>query len=310
MRLDTKIANDFEIAREKAKEIIEAGEVLLNGKPILKPSYKVNDEVIEVNQGALEQLKTKLSSLKPSDIPLEIIFEDDFLLVINKQAGVSTHPASSEGEDTIANAIAKFVLDFKGIRPGIVHRLDKDTTGLMIIAKTEEAKTKLSDMMAKREVERRYVALCYGSFKLPNFQIKTNIIRDLHNRQKMRICKNGGKEAITNVFVKESFFSNNFSLIELKLETGRTHQIRLHLSHNENPIIGDGMYGFKPPSFFEKFAPNEELYQKLTQTKRQMLHAFSLKFQHPFTGEEIALEVNPPEDFQSLLSILKTGASK
>jgi 23S rRNA pseudouridine1911/1915/1917 synthase len=305
MRLDLKVVSEFEVAREKAKEMIENGEVLVDGREILKPSFKVFEEAVYLKDGAIERLKVKPLGLKPSNIPLEIIFEDEFLIVINKQAGVSTHPSSTEGEDTIANAVAKFLLNGKGIRPGIVHRLDKDTTGLLIVAKTEEAKTILSEMIAKREVERRYLALCYGSFKIPHFQIKANITRDLQNRQKMRICKIGGKEATTNVFVKESFFDGNFSFLELKLETGRTHQIRLHLEWFGNSIIGDGKYGIKPPSFFSKFSPNKELYEVLTSTKRQMLHAFSLSFKHPFTQEEISLQVEPPGDFINLLCILR-----
>jgi 23S rRNA pseudouridine1911/1915/1917 synthase len=299
MRLDLAVAKQFEITREKAKDLIEAGLVSHLGKSALKPSFKINleDEIC-----LLGEIPQKPSKLKPSNIELNVVFEDEFMMIINKQAGVSTHPPSTDGEGTIANGVVNLIQE-EGIRPGIVHRLDKDTTGLLIIAKTEKAKEVLSKMMERREIERRYLAICYGVFRFPSFQIKTNVIRDAKDRQKMRVCRTDGKEAITNVFVRESFLQT-FSLVELKLETGRTHQIRLHLTHNGNSVVGDQSYGLKPPSFFDKFRPSEELYNTLVNTKRQMLHAFSISFIHPFTLNEVNLKVEPPEDFTAMLNIL------
>jgi 23S rRNA pseudouridine1911/1915/1917 synthase len=304
MRLDFKIAESLEISREKAQEIIKNNGVLIDGKIAQKPSIKITDEEITIDETIKKQITNKPSKLKANKIPLQIIFEDEFLMVINKQAGISTHPPSIMGEGTVANAIVN-IINEEGERPGIVHRLDKDTTGLLIIAKTEKAKTELSQMIASKLVERRYLALCYGGFRFQSFKMNKNIIRDLKDRTKMRVCKTGGKEAITNVFVKETFVQNAFSLVELKLETGRTHQIRLHLHDNGNSIIGDQMYGLKPPSFFEKFKPNPDLFNSLTNTKRQMLHAFRLNFIHPFTNEEINLQVEPPKDFANLQNLFR-----
>ncbi len=305
MRLDIKTATTFHLPRERAKEAVLNGFILVNGKKITKPSHLIFEEEISATEELEKLIKGSPSSLKPSEIPLDIIFEDDHLMVINKQAGVSTHPPSIHGQDTIANAVVGALSEVEeGVRPGIVHRLDRQTTGLLIIAKTPEAKTILSKMIEERQVERKYLALCYGTFKIPSFQIKTNIMRDLHDRQKMKVCKTGGKEAITNALLKQSFFMGNFSLVELKLETGRTHQIRVHLSHIGNSIIGDKEYGIKPPSFFDKFKPNEALYNALTGAKRQMLHAFSLKFTHPVTQQEISLEAPIPSDFEAVLKVL------
>jgi 23S rRNA pseudouridine1911/1915/1917 synthase len=304
MRLDIKISTENNLPRQRVKELIESGGVLLNGKPSMKASLKILEtDIIEIIK-VIEPQKTNLVS---SEVSLDIIFEDDYFMIINKQAGVSTHPASINGTGTIANGVALLV-EGTGLRPGIVHRLDKDTTGLLIIAKTDEALSKLSEMISERNIERKYLALCYGAPAFKSFQIKTNVIRDDKNRLKMRICRESGKEAVTNVLTKQSFLEKQFSLLELRLETGRTHQIRLHLEHHKNPVIGDLVYGLKPPSFFNKFRGNQELQQILLATKRQMLHAFSLKFAHPITEKEMHFEVNPPEDFQKLLEILKSSS--
>lgn len=299
MRLDIKISLTLEKSREHAQALIASGFVAVNNIVQRKQSFKVLEtDTVEV----LQDLPKQPSKLIPSNIPLEIIFEDDFFLIINKQAGVSTHPPSINGENTIANAVVS-ILSENGIRPGIVHRLDKDTTGLLIIAKTEDAKYKMSEMIANREVERKYIGLCYGQFPQKTFKIEANIGRDIKNRLKMKILKTSGKTALTNIKLIQSF--KEISIVEFKLETGRTHQIRLHMEHNKTPIVGDRTYGLKPPSFFMKFANNAQLKIALENTKRQMLHAFSLRFQHPFTNESIALEINPPADFANLIELLK-----
>ena len=303
MRLDVKVASMTLKSREYARKLIESGFVFLNDKPATKRSLVILEtDSVEIRG----EIKDAPSSLKPNKIPLEIVFEDEFLMVINKESGISTHPPSIYGENTVANAVVE-ILQKEGVRPGIIHRLDKDTTGLLIIAKTEDARTKMSELIANREVERKYLGLCYGEFNKKSFKIDANIGRDLRNRLKMKVLQTSGKNATTNVFLKERF--HLISLVEFKLETGRTHQIRLHMEYNKTPIVGDQTYGLKPPSFFAKFNSTPELKKALEGVKRQMLHAFSLKFFHPFTNEEIILEAPLPSDFQNIYNLLSSNKS-
>lgn len=302
-RLDIRLSGSLQISRERARNMIESGCVLLNGKLCTKQSTKLDaSSTLEV----IKNVEPKRTTLEPSNIPLNIVYEDEYLLVINKQAGISTHPPSINGKDTVANAVLHFLQNkapLEANRPGIVHRLDKETTGLLLIAKTDEATYKLSQMIANRDLIRKYVAICYGTPKLPQFEINANIIRDTKNRLKMKIARTMGKQAITNVFIREKF--RDFTLLDIKLETGRTHQIRLHLEHYGNSVVGDPIYGTKPPSFFNRYYKYPELMETLIKTNRQMLHAFSLEFVHPFTSKVIKLEEAMPDDFQHLLHLIK-----
>jgi 23S rRNA pseudouridine1911/1915/1917 synthase len=307
-RLDAFISANANISREGAKQLILAEGVNVNKKTVLKPSLLLleGDEVFLTKAIPLKQTSLSASSSET----LNIIFEDEYIMVINKAAGVSTHPCGIEGKNTVANAIVGLVEEEGegSVRNGIVHRLDKDTTGLLIIAKTLEASERIISMMASHEIERRYVALCYGFPRLPSFQIKTHMERDKNNRLKMKIVRTptaSSKEAITNVLLKEKLLNGSFSLLELKLETGRTHQIRLHLAYSSLCVVGDRTYGVKPPSFFNNFPL--KLKETLENTRRQMLHAYKLDFTHPFTGKRVSFEAPIPDDFQNLLSVIKSS---
>lgn len=303
-RLDIKVAKILNLPREKAQKLILNGGVKANGKIILKASTRLPEDS-EVN--IIKEPEIIKTNLIPCNLPLEIVFEDEYLIVINKQAGVSTHPPSFKGQNTIANSVMGLIeagLLKDTIRPGIVHRLDKDTTGLLIIAKKEAALSAISGMLARREIKRSYFALCYGSPQMPSLQIRAALKRDEKNRLKMKVVKNGGKEAVTNIILKEKFLKGRISLLEVSLETGRTHQIRVHLSYNKLPIVGDLVYSPAPPSFIETF--EKDISSLIISSRRQMLHAFSLKFTHPFTGNLIEITAPLPSDFLELLETLQT----
>lgn len=276
-----------EISRVAIQRLISEEKILVNGKKT-KSSYKVqeNDKI------TLEEEEPKEISLKAQDIPLEVIYEDNDIIVVNKPKGIVVHPANGNPDGTLVNAVMAICKDSLSgiggeIRPGIVHRLDKDTSGIIIVAKNDKAHINLSEQIKNHEVQKTYIALVRGIVKENNATINMPIGRSIKDRKKMAVTKNG-KEAITHFKVLERY--NNYTLLEVKIESGRTHQIRVHLSHIGYPIVGDTTYSN---------GKNEWGIQG------QCLHAKSLKFKHPITREEMFLEAEIPEYFQELLRKLE-----
>lgn len=282
-------SKDF--SRVAIQRWIEEEKVLVNGKKT-KPSYKVqeNDKI------SIEEEKPKEIELKAQEIPLEIIYEDNDIIVVNKPKGLVVHPANGNPDGTLVNAIMAICKDSLSgiggeIRPGIVHRLDKDTSGVLIIAKNDKAHINLSEQIKNHEVEKTYWALVRGIVKENEATIKMPIGRSTKDRKKMAVTKNG-KEAITHFKVLERYVQDNCTLLEVKIETGRTHQIRVHLSQIGYPIIGDTTYS----NGKNKWG-----------IEGQCLHAKSLKFKHPITGKEMYLEAELPKYFKDLLGHGDTG---
>ena len=284
-RIDVFLSEKKEISRETAKRWIEQENVRVNDKKV-KPSYKIQDnDVISVQPEEVKDIE-----LKAQDIPLEVLYEDNDILVVNKPKGMVVHPANGNPDGTLVNAVMALCKDsLSGIggemRPGIVHRLDKDTSGAIIIAKNDKSHMKLSDMLKNHEIEKTYVALVRGIVKENEATINMQISRSQNDRKKMAVNRDG-KNAVTHIKVIERFYSHNVTLLEIKIETGRTHQIRVHLSKIGYPIVGDEVYSN---------GKNE------WGVHGQCLHARSLKFKHPITDEEMYVEAEIPEYFQQII---------
>ena len=282
-RLDSFLSKELDISRSKIQKLIKEKKVTVNNK-YESSSYQVKkgDEIEE-----LDDLDYEIN-VEPEDIPLDIIYEDDDLLVINKESGMVVHPAPGHYTGTLVNALLYKYKDLAGdkFRPGIVHRLDKDTSGLMLVAKNEYTLEKLSEMIGNKEVERRYIALVNGIIKHDTGTIDAPIGRDLNNRQKMAVTDKNSKEAITHFKVLEHL--NNHTLIECILETGRTHQIRVHMAYIGFPITNDPLYGKGKSDEFG-----------------QMLHSKYIKFTHPRTKKELEFSIDPPKEFTDKIEELR-----
>ena len=283
IRIDKYLSDKIDLSRSKIQKLIDSGNILVN-KNMVSNNYKVNiDDVIEIS----EFEDDSLNNLKPCDKEIDVIYEDDDLLVINKESGMVVHPAPGNYEGTLVNAlIGKYNLSNNSFRPGIVHRLDKDTSGLMLVAKNDFIHDKLSEMISKKEVERFYLALVEGSFNHETGTIDAPIGRDSKNREKMTVTSLNSKHAVTHFKVLERF--NNSTLLECKLETGRTHQIRVHMKYINHPVVNDPVYG-KVVDGYKEFG--------------QLLHSERIKFAHPRTGEILEFQVAPPEKFMEILNI-------
>lgn len=279
VRIDNYLSDKLDISRSKVQKLIKDGNVLVNGQSV-NVSYKVKiGDVIEYSLDLNED-----TDITPEDIPIDIVYEDDDLLVINKASGMVVHPAPGHYTGTLVNALLyRFNLNSgEANRPGIVHRLDKDTSGLMLVAKNEFIHEKLSEMIGKKDVERKYLAIVDGLIKHDTGTIDAPIGRDTNNRQKMAVTDVNGKDSITHFKVLERFDNNTF--IECILETGRTHQIRVHMNYIGYPINNDPLYGRGKATEFG-----------------QMLHSYSIKFNHPRTGKELSFRVDPPKEFMDKL---------
>lgn len=276
------------ISRSTIQQLIELGEVLVNGHNG-KSGYalKVEDEV---QVKSLDKYHKPMSII-PRSLPLEIIYEDKDLLVVNKAAGMVVHPAPGHYDDTLVNALIAHYPDITRteteLRPGIIHRLDKDTSGLIIIARNAATHSALANQMKHHEIVKRYLALVEGNVALDQGSIDAPIGRNPRHRQQMSVTVVKGKEARTHFRVQERF--SRHTLLLLELETGRTHQIRVHLKAIGHPIVGDPVYG-------------SGSINRGSTLKRQFLHAYQLKFTHPITGDVLNLEAPLPEDLQALLN--------
>lgn len=291
VRLDSYIATKEKFSRMTIKRLLEQGKITVNGKQV-KPAYIVQNEDIIV----IQKEEAKESKLKPQNIPISIIYEDKDILVVNKPKGLVVHPGNGNVDGTLVNAIlalCKNSLSGIGgeIRPGIVHRLDKDTSGLLIIAKNDEAHIKMSEQIKNREVKKTYLALVRGIVAENEATIDMPIGRSSKDRKKMAVTKNG-KQAITHFKVLERFHTQkaSYTLLQIKIDTGRTHQIRVHMAEVGHPVIGDMIYSNGKNEF---------------EVQGQCLHALKLEFKHPITGKQMQLEAPIPTYLKEILDRLE-----
>jgi len=286
-RLDSFLYElDNSFTRSHYKNLIEEGHVLVNSKKV-KAGYalKLNDVV------SVEMIPARPIETLPQNIPLDIVYEDEDLAVINKPKGMVVHPANGNWDGTLVNALLYNIKDLSGIngeiRPGIVHRLDKDTSGLLVVAKNDFAHVALSKQIADKTCKRIYLALVIGNMPNDSGVVANYLGRDPKNRLRYAVVDNGGKYAETHYKVVTRY--KDYSLVEFELKTGRTHQIRVHCKYLNHPIVGDDLYGGK-----SKF-----------KTDGQMLHAYKLSFYHPRTNKYMEFEAQLPEYFQKILSNLQ-----
>lgn len=302
-RLDLFLTHHVENAtRTKVQAAIRAGYVLVDGV-VARSSHPVAPgEVIHVTLP-----RTPPPDVLPEHIPLEIVYEDDHLLVVNKPAGMVTHPAYGNYTGTLVNALLHHCASLSAVndvtRPGIVHRLDKDTSGLMVVAKTDQAHAHLARQFARRTIRREYQAIVWGTFAAATGIIEANLGRSKSDRKKMAVVQEG-KRAVTEYTVLERF--PYLSLVRLRLQTGRTHQIRVHLAHVQHPVFGDPTYNgrrilYGPGSARQK-AEVQALLEILT---RQALHARTIGFRHPATGADVLFESSLPEDMTRVLDLVR-----
>lgn len=288
-RIDAYLSSKNEdISRVAIQRLIEEEKILVNGKKT-KASYKVqeNDKITQ------EEEKPQEINLKAQDIPIEIIYEDDDIIVVNKPKGLVVHPANGNPDGTLVNAIMAICKDSLSgiggeIRPGIVHRLDKDTSGILVVAKNDKAHINMSEQIKNHRVKKTYIALVRGIVKENEATINMPIGRSTKDRKKMAVTKNG-KEAITHFKVIKRYPNENCTLLEVRIETGRTHQIRVHLSQIGYPVIGDTTYSSGKNKW---------------EVQGQCLHAKSLEFKHPITQKEMFLEAELPEYLQKIIKEL------
>ncbi len=306
-RLDIFLSENInQFTRSFLKKLIEGKKVKLNNKITLSPSTKVKYK----DQITADIVEKNIKNIIPKKIDLEIIYEDKSILVINKPKGMVVHPGAGNYENTLVNALTykykKNLSDINGThRPGIVHRIDKETSGLLVIAKNNSAHANLGDQFSKHTIERKYLCLAWGVVRPLNGKINTLITRDKRNRQLMAVSEINGKKAVTNYKTLKVFNIKDvpkISLIECQLETGRTHQIRAHLKYKGTSLLGDKQYGKKNVKF-KKI--NNEFLKKLNKLSGQALHAKTLGFIHPDTKKWMNFESNLPAEFKKILNLLE-----
>ena len=281
MRLDEYIKTKYDMSRSKAQKLNNDNLILVNGEH-KNNSYIVEDkDVIEL----IENKEYVPSKFKGENIPLDIVYEDEDIVIINKANGMVVHPASGNYENTLVNAlIYRYNLDDTNVRSGIVHRIDKDTSGLVIVAKNDKTLELLTEMFKNKQIKKTYLAIVDGVINNKSGTINAPITRDVKDRKKMMVGKDG-KNSITHFYVLKTFKNNTY--LSLNLETGRTHQIRVHMAYIGHPITNDKVYGKENTSF------------------GQYLHASKLEFIHPITKKEIRVEAELPEEFQEKLKELE-----
>ena len=290
LRLDVFLAERLELSRSAVQRLLEAGAVTLDGKPLRKQDKTQAGAVYEVELPEVKEL-----SIEPKELPLDIVYEDADLLVLNKPKGLVVHPAPGHWDDTLVNALMFHCKDsLSGIngelRPGIVHRIDKDTSGLLIVAKNDFAHQALAEQLQDHSLSRTYEAIVKGGFREDEGTVNAPIGRHPVDRKKMAVTEKNSRPAVTHWRVLERL--GQYTLVECRLETGRTHQIRVHMAHIRHPLLGDTVYG----------SPKPELGQE-----SQCLHARELRFRHPRSGEEITVSCPRPDWFQAVLEKLRGG---
>lgn len=288
---------DLNITRSYIKTLIEEGYVKVNESTV-KSGYSLKkDDVVDITLK-----EDEICDINPENIPVDILYEDDDLIIVNKPKGMVVHPANGNYTGTLVNALMyshkdKLSSINGSIRPGIVHRIDKDTSGILVVAKNDETHKKLSSIFKVHDIKREYIALVKGIVKEDKLDINLPIGRSVKDRKKMAVTNKNSREAITHIEVLERFYASNVTLVKATLETGRTHQIRVHMSYMHHPIVGDEVYGKKDPKF------------KVT---GQMLHAKLLGFKHPTTKEYVEFDSELPKYFKNIIEVLerKENASK
>ena len=311
IRLDKFLTKNLEnISRSQIKKIIVSKNIKINKKQVTASSELIKEnDLIEVNVP-----ENKTDDIEPKKINIEIIYEDKDIVVINKNSGLVVHPGAANKEDTLVNGLLYLyknnLSNLNGeFRPGIVHRIDKDTSGVIVVAKNNQAHSFLSEQFSKHTIERKYLALVWGVIRPLNGKINTLISRSNKNRQLMSVSDRLGKKAITNYKTIKTFSYKEIpkiSLVECVLETGRTHQIRVHLGYKGNPLIGDKKYGKKKMKF-KKI--NKKFSEILSSFSRQALHAKSLGFVHPTKKIFVNFDSKLPDDFQKILDFLDNFAN-
>lgn len=286
-RID-KFLNEKEkdLSRSRIQQLISDNHVFVNGK-VVKANYKVKEQ----DDIVIEAVADQELEAKPEEMDLDIVYEDSDVIVLNKPKGIVVHPAPGALSNTLVNGLLFHCKDLSGIngvlRPGIVHRIDKDTTGLLIVAKNDKAHLSLSEQLQSKSVSRKYYALVHGVIEHEFGTIDAPIGRDVNDRQKMAVTSTNSKDAITHFQVIERF--HDYTLVECRLETGRTHQIRVHMQYIKHPVVGDEKYSFK----------------KTMKVNGQLLHAHELRFIHPSTEEEIVVNAPLPQIFEDVLNELR-----
>ena len=289
VRSDVFISENLEgVTRSYVKKLFDEGLITINGAPAKASAKLCPGDLIEI-----ELPEPKETEAVPQDIPLDIIYEDADVLIVNKPRGMVVHPAAGNEDGTLVNAVMYHCGDSLSaiggvLRPGIVHRIDKDTTGLLAVAKNNAAHLSLSDQLKDRSLSRTYFALVHGNIKVDSGTVDAPIARSESDRKKMAIARKDGREAVTDFTVEERF--GKYTLVRCKLRTGRTHQIRVHMRHIGHPIVGDKTYGVKNDEF---------------NLEGQLLHAGEIGFVHPSTGENMSFSAPLPEDFLHVLEILR-----
>ncbi len=285
LRIDKFLSDELNKSRTEVQNLLKDGKIKVNNK-IVKASYLLqNQDLIEI-----EVVKPKEASIEKKNINIDIIYEDKDVIVVNKSSGMVVHPANGHYDDTLVNALMYHCKDLSTIngeiRPGIVHRIDKDTSGVLVACKNDNAHNHLANQLKEKTTTRKYIAIVYGHFDHMYGKIDAPILRDPADRKKMAILE-GGKEAITHFRVLEKL--RDYSLIECQLETGRTHQIRVHMAYINHPVLGDPIYGNK----------------KKTTEFGQFLHAQTLGFIHPVTLEYMEFSAPLPKEFEEKLNELR-----
>ncbi len=290
-RLDIYLSEKIEdVTRSYIKTLVDEGKILVNGN-IVKSGYKLkNGDDISV-----ELVKRSAENIVAEEIPLNIIYEDDDIIIVNKEKGMVVHPANGNYTGTMVNSLMNSHKDklssINGvIRPGIVHRIDKDTSGILVVAKNDNAHKMLSEQFKVHSIKRKYIALVKGIIKEDNLTIDEPIGRSVRDRKKMAVTDKNSRNAITHICVLKRFYTSNVTLVEAELETGRTHQIRVHMAYMHHPLIGDEVYGKKDSKF---------------KVEGQMLHAKYLGFIHPTTNKFIEFDSDLPEYFTKILETLE-----